>query len=163
MLRTELPKPSSSTELIRSSDQTTGRTMLWKSNPMDQAAISDAHQQSTQDGGNSSRSKVLSLSMNAVKSLMFMVVLMLKTEMFKSTTSMVVSTNNGTSSMLMNIQENQSRESSMKTSDCMLKDHSTSFLNSQSTDTLILSTIRTLLSRLETEERVKSGGSTKSH
>jgi hypothetical protein len=87
---------------------------------------------------------------------------MLKTETSLSGTDIRDSTNNGTSSMLMNTQRNQRRENSTRTSVSMLKDHSTLSLNWRKTDTLISSTTRTLLSRPEMEERVNHGTSTKS-
>jgi hypothetical protein len=62
MSREETTNNGHSTVLIRPSDPTTGRTMLWKSNPTVDHPISDAHPQSTQDGGNSSKLTVITLS-----------------------------------------------------------------------------------------------------
>jgi len=55
--RTLLLKHGCSTALTRPSEATTGKTMLLKSNPMEDQLTLDAHPQSTQDGGNCSRSK----------------------------------------------------------------------------------------------------------
>jgi len=59
-----------------------------------------------------------------------------KTETFLPGLSTEKSTNNGTSSTLMNGRESQLRVNSMKTSVCMLKETSMLFLNCQTTDTL---------------------------
>jgi len=53
------------------------------------------------------------------------------------------STNNGTSSMLMNIQMNQERENSMRDSDSTSKDHSTLSHNLTHIDTSTSSTAET--------------------
>jgi hypothetical protein len=60
-----------------------------------------------------------------------------RTETFESIVEIMDFINNGISSMLMNGRENQERESSMRSSDFTLKDHSTLFLNYQTTDILI--------------------------
>jgi hypothetical protein len=56
--RVELHNSSHSTMLTRPSDLYNGRTMLLKSNPMEDQAMSTSPQVSTQDGGNSSDMKV---------------------------------------------------------------------------------------------------------
>jgi hypothetical protein len=55
--RTLLLKLGLSTALTRPSEATTGKTMLLKSNPMEDQPTLDAHPQSTQDGGNCSDTK----------------------------------------------------------------------------------------------------------
>ena len=59
--REETTNNGSSTAKTRPSDPTTGRTMLLKSNPTVDHPTSDALQLSTQDGGNSSDIKMLTL------------------------------------------------------------------------------------------------------
>jgi len=135
-LREETTNNGSSTALTRPSDQTTGRTTPWKSNPMVDHPTSEPLQPSTQDGGNCSELKVHSLSMREERSSMFQVALMLKTEISSFGTSMERSTSNGMSSTLMNTQRNQRRENSTRSSDSMLKDHSTLSHNLDQTDTL---------------------------
>lgn len=73
------------------------------------------------------------------------------------------STNNGTSSMLMNGRESQERENSTKTSVSMLRETSTLCHNCQTTDISTSSTTETLLSRLPTQERLKLGTSIRNH
>jgi hypothetical protein len=73
------------------------------------------------------------------------------------------STNNGTSSMLINIQEIQRRANSTETSVCMLIEPSILFLNSDHTDISKLSMEETLLLRPETVEKHNNGGSIKDH
>jgi len=63
----------------------------------------------------------------------------------------------------MNIQKNQRKVSSTKTSVFMLRDHSILSLEWKMEDTLISSTTETWSSRLKMEETPKSGGSTKDH
>jgi hypothetical protein len=85
--------------------------MLLKSNPTeDQATFVSLHQ-STQDGGNSSDLKELSLSTKKERSSMSKEVLMERIRTSWFTTNMERSTNNGISSMLTNIQKSQRRES----------------------------------------------------
>jgi hypothetical protein len=50
--RTQLHKCGLSTALIRPSEAITGRTMLWKSNPMEVQAMLELLVESTLDGGN---------------------------------------------------------------------------------------------------------------
>jgi len=76
---------------------------------------------------------------------------------------MIESHNNGMSSMLMNGRVNQERENSMKNMDFTSKDHSTSNLPLELTDTLKLSTTETWSSRLQTVTRLKFGGSINRH
>jgi hypothetical protein len=56
-LREETTNNGHSTALIRQSDLTTGRTMLWKSNQTEDHPTLDALLPSTQDGGNSGDTK----------------------------------------------------------------------------------------------------------
>jgi hypothetical protein len=63
MSREETTNNGHSTVSIRQSDLTTGRTMLWKSNPTEDQPMLDALPQSTQDGGNSSDMMDLTLTM----------------------------------------------------------------------------------------------------
>ena len=60
-LLTERTNNTTSTQSARQSDLTTGRTMPWKSNPMEDMLTLDSLLQSTQDGGNSSDSKLHTL------------------------------------------------------------------------------------------------------
>jgi hypothetical protein len=69
------------------------------------------------------------------------------------------STNSLILSMLMNIQMSQRRESLMKCSDFMLRDHSILSHNCQHIDTLISLITEEWQSRLLMEETVKSGTS----
>ena len=71
------------------------------------------------------------------------------------------SANSGTSSMMMNIQDHQRRESSIKNLDSMLKDHSTLTHNCQATNISLLLTTEILSSRLSMDTSIKFGGSTK--
>jgi hypothetical protein len=141
----------------------TGRTMLLKSNPMEDQAMFESPQVSTQDGGNSSDQTVLSSLMIKERSSMFKVLLMLKTETLLFTPNMERSTNNGILSTLINTQKSQRRVSSTKTSVSMLKDHSTLSQKWDKTDILISSTTETWSSRLRMVETPKSGGSIKDH
>jgi len=84
--------------------------------------------------------------------------LMLRIETSLPIRNMERSTNNGTSSMLMNIKMSQVRENSMRNSDSTSKDHSTLSLHYHHIDTLISLAI-TLLSRHQMEEHLKSGTS----
>ena len=68
MSREETTNNGSSTALTRQSDLTTGRTMPWKSNPTEDQPMLDALPQSTQDGGNSSNMKEVTLSMSKERS-----------------------------------------------------------------------------------------------
>lgn len=72
---------SSSMEFQRQSDPNNGRTMLLKSNPMEDPAMFIALQPSIQDGGNSSECKVHSLSMIKERSSMFKEAKMERTRM----------------------------------------------------------------------------------
>jgi hypothetical protein len=92
--------------------------------------------QPTQDGGNSSRSKVLQLGMRKERSWKFKEELILKIETLESTLNKISSINNGTLSMLMNGKENQLRDNSMKDSDSMLRETSMFNLLFQETETL---------------------------
>jgi hypothetical protein len=126
---------------------------------MEEAATSEPHLASTQDGGNCSRKRVNSLSMRKERSLMCKVVLMLKTETSLCTTSMVRLIRDGRSSMLMNTLMSQPRVNSTRSSDFTLKEISTLSPNFPQTDILILSTTGTWSSRLEMEESHRSGTS----
>jgi hypothetical protein len=81
----------------------------------------------TQDGGRCSDTKVPQLSTRKERSWKSKVMLILKTETLASINNKTVSGNNGTLSTLMNGRENQEKESSMKTSDSMLKETSMLF------------------------------------
>jgi len=154
---------SSSMKLQRPSGQRHGPTMPWKSNQTVDLTISELHLASLQDGGKCLEKREISSSTRREKFWMFQVVSMPKTEMSLSTTSMVKSTRDGRLSMLMNTQMNQRKESLMRSLVSMLKEISTSYLNYHLIDILTSSTTEIWSSRLETEERLKSGTSTNSH
>jgi hypothetical protein len=88
--------------------------------------------------------KELTLSTRKERLSMFQVEEMMRTETSSHGRSIADLTNNGTLSMPMNIQLNQLRENSTKTSVSMFKEISSLFLNFQTTDILILSTTETL-------------------
>jgi hypothetical protein len=114
----------------------------------------------TQDGGKSSDTKVLMLSMRKERLLKSRVDSIMKTETSLSETETIRSTNNGILFTLMNGRENQLRDNSTRDSDSMLKETSTSNLNFQTTDISISSIIGTWSSRFQTAEEPKSGIST---
>jgi hypothetical protein len=95
---------------------------------------------------------------------MFQEVLTKRTEISLFMENMERSTNNGTSSMLMNGRESQERENSTKNSVYMLRETSTLCHNCQTTDTSTSSTTETLLSRLLSKiEGPRSGTSIRNH
>jgi len=100
--------------------------------------------------------------MRKVRSLKFNQEVIPNKETSWSTTRTTKSTNSGTSSMLMNGRENQEKESSMKSSVCMLNVHSISFHSFQTTNILTSLTIEILLSRHQMEETPNNGTSTNS-
>jgi len=110
--------------------------MQWKSKAMETPTISECIVPSTHDGGRCSNLTVLLSSMSMVKSWMFKVDMIVKTETSLFTTSMEESTNNLTSSMLMSGRENLKRVHSMTDLGFMLREISTLSPNYQSTDTL---------------------------
>jgi len=103
--------------------------------------MSDPQPQRTPDGGNCSRLKENTSEPSKkvrTSTSMFKVPLILKEDtsnVMKPRMARFI--NNGMLSMLMNIQMNQPRVNSTKTSVSMLKDHSTLSLPSHHTDTLI--------------------------
>jgi hypothetical protein len=102
---------------------------------MEVQATLELYQALPLDGGNCSDMKVASLSMIKERLWMFKVESMLKTETSLFIKSMVKSTRDGRSSMLMSTLMNQQRVNSTRNSDSMLKEISTSFLNFHPTDT----------------------------
>ena len=160
--RTLLPKLGPTTALIRPSEATTGRTMLSKSNPMEDQPTLDAHPLSTQDGGNCSNSKAHKLSTRKERSGMSKEESMVRTRTSKYSTRMERLTSNGMLSILMNTKLNQLRVSSTKDSVFTLRETSTLSQHFHQEDILILSLTKTLLSRLEMEESPNFGTSTKS-
>jgi hypothetical protein len=127
---------------------------------MEDQQMSDAPQL-TQDGGKSGDMRVALLLMIKVKFSKLKtknLTQMLKTETFKSTLRETISDNNGRSFMLTIILS-QRRENSMSDSDSLLKETSTLCQPCQVEDTLISSTTGTWSSRLQMEERLKSGTS----
>jgi len=138
--RVEWHNNSSMMESQRQSDHNNGRTIALKSNQMEDPAMSEWLQLSTQDGGNYSEQRALSSSMTTARSLMSKEESMLRTEMSWSTRSTVRLTNNGISSTLMNGQKSLKRESWTKISDSMSWDHSILFQLCQHTSTSTWST-----------------------
>jgi hypothetical protein len=145
----------------RPSDLNNGRTMLWKSNPTEDQPMLDSPVQLTQDIGNCSNSKLHSSSMNVERSSISMVTLMLRTETLKFITSTVESTSNGTSSMLMNIQMNQSRVSSTKNSVSTFREISSLSPRWPHTDISNISTPVRSSSRHQTPKSINCGTSIK--
>jgi ssDNA-binding replication factor A large subunit len=91
----------------------------------------------TQDGGNSSRRKVLSSETSRMlRYLMSKVELTVSKRTSLFTQHMERSINNGTSFTLTNGRANQERESSMRSSDSMLRETSMLSLSCHNTDTL---------------------------
>jgi hypothetical protein len=125
MLRTLRHNNGHSTALTRPLETSTGRTTALKSNPTDQTRTSELPQLSTQDGGNSSDMKKDILSMSKERSSMSKEEEITKMPTSLYGTNIRDSTNNGILSTLMNTQMSQKRENLTKTSDSMLKDHST--------------------------------------
>jgi hypothetical protein len=121
-------------ESQRPSRTTTGNLILLISNLTVDQLISDA-QLPTQDGGNSSDTKVPQLSTRKERSLKFKEELIKKIEILVSTLKRTPSINNSTLSMLMNGRVNQPRENSMIDLDSMLREISTSSQHSQKEDT----------------------------
>jgi hypothetical protein len=134
MSREEMLRSSSSMKKIRQLDQTTGRTMLWKSKAMVVQATSDSLQVSTQDGGKCSTKMEHLLSMKKEKSWTFLEGLIEKTRTSRCSTSMEKSTNYSISSMRTSGRRSQSKENSTKSLVSMLKYHSTLFLRCHQTD-----------------------------
>jgi len=148
----------SSMKSQRPSRITTGSlTHLTFSQTEDQA-MSDA-QLPTQDGGNSSSTKVLQLSMREERSLRFKAMSIKRTETLESTLKRMESTSNGTSCTLTNGRVNLKRVSSMRNSVFMLKEISMLFLNCQITDILISLTTEIWSLKHQTVEDTKSGTS----
>jgi hypothetical protein len=87
--------------------------------------------------------------------------LMMKIETSLLTIDMERSTSNLILFIRINGRVNQLRDNSTKTSVSMLIEPSSSFLDWDKADTSISSTTETWSSRLEMEERLKCGGSTK--
>lgn len=112
-----------------------GNHTLLTFNQMEDQPISDVPQL-TLDGGNYSNTKIPLLSMKEEKLWTFYQTEMLRTKTSKYIPNMEESTNNGILSMLTNGKVNQERESSMKNSVYMLKDHFMLSLNSKQIDTL---------------------------
>ena len=125
----------------RQSLTSTGPTTLWKFMEMVDIHMSDPQPQRTPDGGNCSRLKENTSEPSKkvrTSTSMFKVPLILKEDTSNVTKPRTVRfINNGMLSTLMNIQMNQPRVNSTKTSVSMLKDHSTLSLPSHHTDTLI--------------------------
>jgi len=86
---------TSSIMLIRLSDLNSGRTMPWKSNPTADQPTFISHQALTQDGGNSSNIKMVTLLTRKQRSLKFKETLMLRIETSLLETRMVRSISNG--------------------------------------------------------------------
>jgi hypothetical protein len=87
--------------------------------------------------------------------------LMMKTETSLPTRDTERSTNSSMLFMLTNGRVNQPRDNSTSSSDFTLTEPSSSSQEWEERDTSISSTTETWLSRLEMEERLKCGGSTK--
>lgn len=83
------------------------------------------------DGGNYGDTKMVSSSTRKERSLMSHTQKIRKVQLslLGASREATSDTNNGTSSMLTNGRDHQRRENSMRTSDSMLKDHSTLFPN----------------------------------
>jgi hypothetical protein len=131
-------------ELQSLSEVTIGRTTVFQSNQTVPTTTFVLKLTAHQDGGNSGDMKELTLSTRKERLSMFQVEEMMRTETSSHGRSIADLTNNGTLSMPMNIQLNQPRENSTKTSVSMFKEISSLFLNFQTTDILILSTTETL-------------------
>jgi len=116
--------------------------------------------QPTQDGGNSSDTRMPTLSTKKERLWMSKATMTVRTEMSSCGTDITVSTNNGISYILMLCQLSQRRVNSIKTSVCMLRDHSMLSLNCQNTGiSILLETIWS--SRLQMDSILKYGGSIK--
>jgi hypothetical protein len=103
--------------LQRPSDPKHGRTMACKSNLTVDQQTSDSHLLSNLDGGNCSDiKKEHLLSMKKVRSWMSQEDLIMKTKISLLPTRMEMSNRDGESSMLMSIQESQSRVNSIRNS-----------------------------------------------
>ena len=127
---------------------------------MEDLPILDA-QPPTQDGGNSSELREDSSWTRKERSLRFrtrILTLTLKTETSKLQIEVTTLDNNGRSCTLTSTLS-QRRESLTSNSDCLLREISTSSQLCQVEDTSIWSTTETWSSRLQTEERLKSGTS----
>jgi hypothetical protein len=112
---------------LRPSRITTGNLTHLTSNPTVDQPTSDVLLP-TQDGGNSSDTRELSLSTKEERFLTSVETLTKRTETLRSTTRMVDSTNNGTLFTLMNGRVNQRKENSMKITDSMSKEISSLLL-----------------------------------
>ena len=120
----------------RPSRTTTGSLTHLTSKATEDLQISDVLQL-TQDGGNSSNTKMPLSPMRKERLWKFKEMLMLKTETLLSTIKELQSTNNGTLFMQMNGKENQQRVNSIQSSVYLLKDHSILFHRCLQIDTLI--------------------------
>jgi hypothetical protein len=118
--------------------------------------ISDVPQP-TQDGGKCSDIKMLLSQMRKERYLKFKETLTRRIETLRLNHNTEESTNNGTSSMLMNGRVNPAKVNLTKSSVSMSKEISTLFLNYQTTDMLKFTTTETCLSRHQMEEDNKSG------
>jgi hypothetical protein len=107
--RTLLLSNGTSMKFLRPSKTTTGSLTHWTFKATEAQQISDVPLP-IQDGGNYLNTKMLSLLMREVRLFMSKVTSMLKTETLKQGQKMERSTNNGTSSTLMNGRENQEKE-----------------------------------------------------
>ena len=116
-----LPNSGTSMRFLRPSRTTTGSLTHLTSKEMEVRTMLDA-QPLTQDGGNCSDMKIISLRTRKEKCLTFKVTLMLKTETSSCTLHTEESTKCGMLSMLMNGRESQERVSSTKTLVFTLKD-----------------------------------------
>jgi hypothetical protein len=112
---------------LRPSRITTGNLTHLTSNQTVDQATSDVLLP-TQDGGNSSDTRELSLSTKKERFLTSVETLTKRTETLRFTTRMVESTNNGILFMLTNGRVNQRKESSMKISDSTSKEISSLLL-----------------------------------
>jgi hypothetical protein len=95
--------------------------------------------------------------------LKYQVDLIMKTKTLLSVTKITRFNKDGKLSMLMSIQLNQLKENSIRNSVSMLREISTLYLQWIHTDILILSTTETWSSKLQMEERLKSGTSIRNH
>jgi hypothetical protein len=113
------------------------------------------------DGGKCGIEEDFKLPTRKERSSMFKEELIKRTETLLLITDMERLTSNSMSSMLTNGRVHQRRESSTKSSDSMFKETSTSLPDWDQEDISTSSTTETWLSRQETAEKHKSGGSTK--
>jgi hypothetical protein len=130
-----LPSNGTSMVSLRLSRTITGNHTHLTFNPTEDQTTSDVPLP-TQDGGNSSDYKVPQLSTRKERFSKSKVELIKKTEILESTLRRIKSSNNGTSSTLMNGRVSQPRDNSMIDSDFTSKEISTLSQLSQTTDTL---------------------------